>query len=153
EERYRGDVTLVGLMGREQGGAVHFPVEVKVAPPMTAAIEGAGEEEGVGGADGGPAASLPIGLRPGMSVSAEIIVERLPDAVYAPVAAVLEGDGKEKADRVFVVDEGLSGAVAREREVTLGPTDNENVAVLSGLEPGERVVEGPFRAIRGLDDG
>lgn len=151
EERYRGEVTLVGLMGREQGGAVHFPVEVRVAPAAHEGEEGSEGDDGAG--DGGPSPSRSVGLRPGMSVSAEIIVQRLPDVVYVPVAAVLEGDGKNKADRVFVVDEGLTGAVARARAVKLGPTDEENVAVLSGLSPGERVVEGPFRALRGLEDG
>lgn len=166
EERYHGKVTLVGLMGREVGGAVQFPVEVVVTPSAggssSSAPGGANADAGVDDerdaddrdADGGVAALLAgTSLRPGMSVSAEIIVERLPDAVYAPVAAVLEGDGKDKPDRVFVVEDGIGGAVAKERAVTLGPTDEENIAVREGLTPGERVVEGPFRALRGLEDG
>lgn len=147
EDSYRGVITLVGLMGREVGGAVQFPVEVVVQPRGSPGD--AGPEEG---------GTVPLdltttALRPGMSVSAEIVVERLPNVVYAPVAAVLEGDGKDKPDRMFVYDDGVAGAVAEERVVKLGPTDEENVAVLSGLEPGEQVVEGPFRAVRSLEDG
>jgi hypothetical protein len=40
-----------------------------------------------------------------------------------------------------------------ERPVELGPTDDDIVAVLSGLESGDEVVEGPFRTLRSLQDG
>ncbi len=156
EESYQGRVSLVGLMGREVGGAVQFPVEVIVEPSSAGAPSPDG---GVAAASPPADAGTPAGvlagtsLRPGMSVAAEIVVERLPDVVYVPVAAVLEGDGEDKADRVFVVDQGIAGAVARARAVTLGPTDDDNIAVLRGVEAGEQVVFGPFRTLRGLEDG
>ncbi|MCC7070190.1 MAG: efflux RND transporter periplasmic adaptor subunit [Deltaproteobacteria bacterium] len=127
---YQGVVERVGLMGREQGGAVLFAVEVKVLP-------GAGTEA----------------LRPGMSAQAEIEVQRLAQALAVPVAAVLEGDGKDKPDRVYVYEGDDAAGTARELNVTLGPADGEVIAVTAGLSAGQRVVEGPFRALRALEDG
>lgn len=161
-----GRVSQVGLMGREVGGAVQFPVEAQVLsgarPPAPAApaapAADAGPVADVQQAPGElakPGAAPLLALRPGMTVSAEIEVERLKDAVAVPVAAVLEGDGKEggQPDRVLVVDEGITGASVKETSVKLGPTDQEVVAVLSGLEAGQKIVEGPFRALRSLKDG
>lgn len=130
DQSYQGVVERVGLMGREQGGAVLFVVEVKVLP-------GAGTEQ----------------LRPGMSAQAEIEVQRLPQALAIPVAAVLEGDGKDKPDRLFLFDGGDDAGHAREVKVKLGPADGDVIAVLDGVRAGDRVVEGPFRALRGLEDG
>ncbi|MBI1947481.1 MAG: efflux RND transporter periplasmic adaptor subunit [Deltaproteobacteria bacterium] len=127
---YQGVVERVGLMGREQGGAVLFVVEVKVLP-------GAGTEQ----------------LRPGMSAQAEIEVQRLTQTLAVPLAAVLEGDGKDKPDRVFTYQGDDAAGTAHEVTVKLGPTDDDVIAVTNGLAAGERVVEGPFRALRGLDDG
>lgn len=127
---YQGVVERVGLMGREQGGAVLFVVEVKVLP-------GAGTEQ----------------LRPGMSAQAEIEVQRLTQALAVPVAAVLEGDGTDKPDRVFAFQGDDAAGTAREVKVKLGPADGDVIAVTSGLNAGERVVEGPFRALRGLEEG
>ncbi|OGQ09593.1 MAG: hypothetical protein A2138_06880 [Deltaproteobacteria bacterium RBG_16_71_12] len=127
---YQGVVERVGLMGREQGGAVLFVVEVKVLP-------GADTEQ----------------LRPGMSAQAEIEVQRLTQALAVPVAAVLEGDGKDKPDRVFTYQGDDASGTAHQVTVKLGPADGDVIAVTSGLTAGERVVEGPFRALRGLEDG
>lgn len=130
DQSYQGTVERVGLIGREQGGAVLFVVEIKVLP-------GAGTEQ----------------LRPGMSAQAEIEVQRLSQAIAVPVAAVLEGDGKEKPDRVFVYDGADASGRAREVKIKLGPADGDVIAVTEGLSAGQRVVEGPFRALRGLEDG
>lgn len=130
DQSYQGVVERVGLMGREQGGAVLFVVEVKVLP-------GAGLEA----------------LRPGMSAQAEIEVQRLPQALAIPVASVLEGDGKEKPDRVFAYEGADAAGSAREVKVKLGPADGDVIAVREGLKAGDRVVEGPFRALRSLEDG
>ena len=127
---YQGVVERVGLMGREQGGAVLFVVEVKVLP-------GAGTEQ----------------LRPGMSAQAEIEVQRLTSALAIPVAAVLEGDGKDKPDRVFAFEGDDASGSAREATVKLGPADGDVIAITSGLTAGQRVIEGPFRALRGLEEG
>ena len=35
----------------------------------------------------------------------------------------------------------------------LGPSEGEAIAILSGLAAGERVVEGPYRVLKLLEDG
>lgn len=149
-----GWVTEVALLGRDVGGAVSFAVEARVLAPDAGAAEGTASTP-----ETNPEATLAaragVGLRPGMTVAAEIEVERLPDAVALPVAAVLEGDGQPggEPDRVWVLASGADETEVQLREVLLGATDQELVAVLSGLAAGERVVEGPFRALRELAAG
>jgi multidrug efflux pump subunit AcrA (membrane-fusion protein) len=152
ETSYAGVITRVGLMGRDVGGSVQFPVEASVQLGESSAP--------VGGSDSGPsevpavdASASPAMLRPGMSVSAQIEVKRLADALAIPVAAVLEGDGRDKPDRVWKIDDGISGDTVEEAEVKLGPTDDDIVAVLGGLEAGDKIVEGPFRTLRTLSEG
>jgi HlyD family secretion protein len=142
---FEGVVERVGLMGREQGGAVLFVIEVGVKAVVPAQKAGAATD-----ATNVPA--LPLArdvLRPGMSAQADIEVEKLAGALTVPVSAVLEGDGEEKDDRVFVVD----GSTAKETSVKLGPAEEDRIAILSGLKEGDVVVEGPFRALRALTDG
>jgi HlyD family secretion protein len=141
-----GAVERVGLMGREQGGAVLFAIEVGVTEVQPAK----GKAARIKDAKEAPALPLPRDvLRPGMSAQADIEVEKLTAVLTIPVAAVLEGDGEDKSDRVFVID----GSVVRERAVTLGAAEDDRIAVLEGLTEGQSVVEGPFRALRGLSDG
>ena len=83
------------------------------------------------------------GLNPGMNVSAEIIVDRVKNALTIPAAAVQRGD------TVLVPGEGclspdgsaiLDPTRTEERTVTLGGSDGEFVEVTSGLEEGETVL-------------
>jgi multidrug efflux pump subunit AcrA (membrane-fusion protein) len=142
---FEGVVERVGLMGREAMGAVLFVVEVKI--DRTAAAPG----------QAGPTpAIMPTPqslLRPGMSASAEIEVERIDNANSIPLTAVLEGDAQEKDetrnDRVFVV-EGEGQLRVKEVVVQLGPADGDDVAIVSGLQKDQRVVEGPYRVLRAL---
>lgn len=109
-------------------------------------------------------------LRPGMSVRAEIETATHEDVPVVPIQAVvqrpplridveteptrvdgdLEGgkDGDEVAV-VFVVEDGE----ARQRQVVTGISDTTHVEVRSGVEEGERVVIGPYRALRDLENG
>ena len=79
--------------------------------------------------DGGQAARP----RPGMSAVVNLQVRTERDTVAVGSGAVLRGDGR---DAVFVVEDG----VARRRAVRLGAQGENLVQVLSGVEPGERVV-------------
>jgi multidrug efflux pump subunit AcrA (membrane-fusion protein) len=148
---FDGVVERVGLMGRDQAGAVLFIVEV--------AIESVQRDEKHAPSpkiDGAVSASFPPAreiLRPGMSAQADIEVQRMADVIAVPVAAVLEGDGAAKPDRVFVYDGDASGGRVHEVTVKLGPTEGDSIAILSGLDDGAVVVQGPFRALKGLADG
>jgi HlyD family secretion protein len=71
-------------------------------------------------------------LRPGMTARVEIQVEERAAALSVPLDAVFEKDGRHVC---YVA----SGRHAREREVALGPSNQDRVVVESGLRPGERV--------------
>ncbi len=126
DDAVSGVLERVGLLGKEQSGAVFFPAWVKLDP---------GEK-----------------LLSGMSVDAEIEVARLDDAVVIPLSAVLPAD-KEKKDRVYVASQGAFGLAVALREVTLGPADGDRVAIEQGLDADDRVVTGPYRALVSLHDG
>ncbi len=111
-------------------------------------------------------------LKPGMSATADIETERVPDALVVPIQSVTvrnggasgrengrENAGEEVPTRrnrddgrqgVFVVE----GGKVRFRLVETGTTDNTHIVVLEGVEEGEQVVSGSYTAIaRELQDG
>lgn len=154
---FDGVVERVGLMGRDQAGAVLFVVEVAIQTVRRDdKASGGAVLAKVDGAVDGPLPDARDILRPGMSAQADIEVQKLEDVIAVPIGAVLEGDGNEKPDRIFVYEgelaPGTSGRV-REVRVKLGPTEGDAIAILSGLEDGAHVVEGPFRALKSLEDG
>jgi HlyD family secretion protein len=93
-------------------------------------------------------------LRPGMSVRAEIDTAVHPDVLAAPIQAVVERDTErdgadEETDVVFVVQDGK----AVQRIVKTGISDETRVEIVSGVKPGDKVVTGPYRSLRDLEDG
>jgi HlyD family secretion protein len=103
-------------------------------------------------------------LRSGMSVRAEIATQTDKAALVVPIQAVVErrplaaaggrGHGEDAgiAEEVKVVFVVASGK-ARQRQVGTGISDETHVEVTAGLQPGERVVTGPYRSLRDLKDG
>ncbi|HET9532959.1 MAG TPA: efflux RND transporter periplasmic adaptor subunit [Blastocatellia bacterium] len=73
-------------------------------------------------------------LRIGMQANVRIDAGEGQDAIVIPKEAVLEHEGKKI---VYVL---LSGEEFQRREVTVGDELGNKVALLSGVEPGERVV-------------
>ena len=73
-------------------------------------------------------------LRIGMQANVRLDAGEGGDALIIPKQAVLDNEGKKI---VYVL---LSGEEFQRREVTLGDEYGDKVAVLLGLEPGERVV-------------
>jgi HlyD family secretion protein len=105
-------------------------------------------------------------LRTGMSVRARINTAEKTNVLVAPIQAVVDrpplADGDDKRDNadeaaaerdeirvVFVVEE----EVARQRAVETGLSDETHVEIVTGLEVGEKVVTGPYRSLKELDDG
>ena len=174
---FNGTVERVGLMGRDQAGAVLFVVEIGVHDTIHderhALHPQKRASDGVAAADAGPVvvsaavvvnavdgaatdAPLPPArdiLRPGMSAQADIEVMHIDDALAAPVAAVLEGDGADKPDRIFVYLGDNNVGVVKETQVKLGATEGDAVCVTSGVSAGDKIVEGPCRALKSLSDG
>ena len=98
-------------------------------------------------------------FRPGMSASVEIITRRQQQVTALPINAVTtreeenkdeEGDettqkkNEQIKEYVFVVNAANKTEL---REVKTGVQDNENIEIVSGLKPGEKVVVAPFSAI------
>ena len=107
-------------------------------------------------------------LRPGMSCTVDISTDTHNDILYVPIQCVTlrkvnpdssemsEENKKEKEgedDRkevVFVVQDGIAKAVP----VETGISDDTNIEIISGLEEGQVIVSGSYRAIsRDLKDG
>jgi HlyD family secretion protein len=80
------------------------------------------------------------GLKPGLSARTRIIVKRLPDALYVPLDAVFEREGRSY---VYV----KRGDAFVRREVKLGDRNDVAVVVLSGLSENESIaLSDPTRA-------
>jgi HlyD family secretion protein len=105
-------------------------------------------------------------VRPGLSANAEITVAHQDSALSIPIQSLtvrkrteLKGfdaadttnakRGEEEVEGVFVVED----ETARFRPVEVGITSQKYFQVVSGLEEGETVVSGNYRAIRDLKDG
>ena len=131
---FSGVVDTVNINGTTVSGQTNYPVTVVINDPQD--------------------------LKPGMNVSADIIVERAGTVLCVPVDAVNRGSDKPT---VQVAQEGAldeNGNVVdpsklETREVTLGRTDNDNIEITSGLSEGEIVVwvnevSNPFAAMMGM---
>ncbi len=108
--RLSGAVTLVGTLAQEEKerrGTKFFSVTVQIK-----------EQE--------------PRLRPGMTARVEIEVEERQRALYVPLDAVFERDGRSV---VY-----LAGRGPRPREVVLGPSNADFVVIEKGLARGERVL-------------
>lgn len=100
-------------------------------------------------------------LRPGMTAQVEIITDALKQAIAVPVQAVVmrgpdgkkteKGSGSEekKSSHVFLFEKGKARLVP----VKTGISDETHVAILGGLTGAERIITGPFRTLRDLEDG
>jgi HlyD family secretion protein len=75
--------------------------------------------------------SLSAGMRPGMTATLRVIVDKLDKALYIPSRAVFEDEGKTV---VFPRHQ-----LPEPREVHLGERNFEYVVVLEGLRPGEEI--------------
>ncbi len=87
------------------------------------------------------------GVRPGLSATADITVAHRDSCLSIPIAALVQRDGKEG---VFAVED---GGVVHFRPVEVGIAGDERFEALSGVQRGEKVVKGPFAALRLLEDG
>jgi HlyD family secretion protein len=98
--------------------------------------------------------ALPV--RSGMSARADIYTESAEETLAVPIQAVrydeeAEGEDSEASDQPYVmlIDDG----VARRRDVSIGLSSDSDQEITEGLEEGARVIIGPYRVLRNLDDG
>jgi HlyD family secretion protein len=100
----------------------------------------------------------PEDLKPGLSASADIITAEKKDVLTVPISALVlrEKEEKEKKDKdeqeegIYVVDK---ESRVKFRAVKKGIMGGMTVEAVSGLEKGEKIVVGPYDALRQLDDG
>ena len=122
-QEFTGVVEKVNINGTTQNGNTSYPV--------TVAVDGVGDQLAA------------EGLLPGMSVSANIIVEEVGSVLCVPVDAIQ----RSETPYVLVAGEGAldeNGGLAdftklEQRPVELGRNNDEYIEVLSGLEEGDVV--------------
>lgn len=111
---YTSVITKVSVLGTTSGGVTSYPATVRIE-----------ETEG---------------LRPGMNVDAEIVLEQAENVLAVPVEAVSRGN------LVLITEDSPSASGAEEREapegyvyvsVEAGVSDDSYAQILSGLQEGD----------------
>ena len=115
---FHGTVLKIGSLARMKLTPAGTPSGIKVFD-VTVKLEDADER-----------------IRPGLSASVGIIVERRDQALSVPLSAVMAREGGQA---VLVAH----GRRIEERQVRLGPSNEHHVVVEEGLREGERVVANP----------
>ena len=104
---------------------------------------------------------MPAGIKPGLSVQADILTGFAPQALTIPIQALvlreIEREAGTQPERgaardeegVWVVEDGS----VRFQAVKTGLLGELSLEVLDGLKGGEEIVTGPFRALRSLKAG
>jgi len=107
-------------------------------------------------------------LLPGMTFRAEIVTTEREPTLTVPVQALLSSDPHQgfprspdqrntlkkakpehEENHVFIVKDG----VAHKRKVEVGPSDDQYVEIRTGIQHGDVVVFGPYKALRSLTEG
>jgi HlyD family secretion protein len=93
------------------------------------------------------------GLRPGMTTTADIVTATRDSVASVPLQALVlrevgEGDEKSEREGIYVIRDGR----ARFMPVRTGISDDRNIEILRDLPEDTRVVIGPFKALRDLED-
>ncbi|MEM8602051.1 MAG: efflux RND transporter periplasmic adaptor subunit [Bacteroidota bacterium] len=170
ERPFRGIVTQIANSARVEGAGTqeqitNFPVEVRIVSNEASALAASPPSE--------VPSSPSTQLRPGMSGTVDVFTETMPNAIVVPIQAVTvrdynnleradsedrgdEADGEVEAVNTFeVVEEDLRRVVFVVRdgkaeivEVETGIADDTYIEIRSGLQAGEQVITGPFRALR-----
>ena len=113
---FKGYVDKININGTTANGSTTYQV--------TVVVEGTPEE-----------------LKPGMNVSAEVLVEDAGNVLCVPVEAVQRGNTVLVAGQGALDESGnlVDPAKLEERPVTLGRSSSEYIEILDGLEEGETV--------------
>ena len=164
------DEADVRLVAPDQTARIFLPDEPTV--PVAGRIDRVAARGRPNGDVVSYAATIPLPpsgrqARAGMRVNVEVEVSRQETPLGVPVQAVvhrkqrdiaptlssrsggLAGEDSSYVKAVFVLD----GNQVRLRPIETGVSDERRVEVLAGLEPGDRLVIGPFRALDTLEDG
>lgn len=99
-------------------------------------------------------------LRPGMTANVEIVTNSVSGSIRIPVQSVVErgpsgapiASGSQTEERTSMVPVVVEGVIEL-KKVETGISDATHVQIVSGLDPGDLVVTGPFRTLRTLRSG
>jgi len=128
----KNDPELQGLITTSD--AINFKVRVKVLHP-------------------------PEAIRPGFSVTTDVITGSKPKVLAVPLASIVVRDspkGEKTAAGRIKTESGVyafQNGTARFTPVQLGLASELNVEVASGLKSGQEILTGPFKVLRTLKDG
>ncbi len=97
-----------------------------------------------------------LAVRSGMSARTDIYTQSAEETLAVPIQAVRYDE--DIADEAGAVDDQafvmlFQDGTAVRRDVEVGLSSDSDQEVLSGLEEGDRVIVGPYRVLRTLDDG
>ncbi|MEO1716467.1 MAG: efflux RND transporter periplasmic adaptor subunit [Planctomycetota bacterium] len=145
DDEFPGEVTFVGLARQLwRDGSGYIEAEVLLNDPGT------------------------IRLQTGLTANVDILVETLDDVLKVPSQAVLDRRIEELptesvadsdlidrtrtfASVVYIYDQASGQAAVR--PVRIGPSDLTDTIIEAGLGAEDRVIVGPFKALRDLKDG
>jgi HlyD family secretion protein len=93
------------------------------------------------------------GLRPGMTTTVDIVTAEEDSIVNVPLQALVlreveKGNEESEREGIFLVENGRSKFMP----VRTGISDDKNIVVLDELPEDSRVVTGPFKVLRDLED-
>lgn len=95
-------------------------------------------------------------FRPGMSARVEIFTEREDNVAAVPIQSVTirrigDDENEPPQEVVFVLDKSMK---ATQKLVKTGISDDTYIAIREGLQPGEEIITGPYKALsKTLEDG
>jgi HlyD family secretion protein len=94
--------------------------------------------------------STVAGMKPGMTVTADIVTAQKESVLVVPIQSV----GKRKVKGVetqalFVVEKGI----AKLKAVKTGSASETEIEIIEGIKSGEQVVSGPYKILAKLKDG
>ena len=113
-----GEVSRISLKAKQQDNATVFPVEITITDTNGTI------------------------LRAGYSANADIIIERVLNAVTIPERVIKMKDGKS-----FIEVPGSEPGSRIEKEIEVGLSDAITIAVLDGLKEGDKVLERPVKTL------
>lgn len=113
-----GEVSRISLKATTQDNATVFPVEIAITDPNG------------------------VILRAGYSANADIIIEQMVDVLTIPERVVTIRDGKS-----YIEIPGIQPGSREEIEIETGLSDAITIAVIEGLEEGDKVLEKPVRTL------
>ncbi|HET6319122.1 MAG TPA: efflux RND transporter periplasmic adaptor subunit, partial [Chloroflexota bacterium] len=111
-QRLTGKVAMVAPVATVQQGVVNYPVQISIEPAQAVAA----------------------GVRPGMTATAAVVTQAREDTVVVPNRAI-KTQGRNRTVEVMLAD-----GKTEQRTVQVGLANDQQTEILSGLQPGDRVV-------------